>query len=272
MSNQARTAIVTGSASGLGRALAVRLARDGWRLALADIAEEANRETLALVEQAGGAGHCERLDVSRLEEWLALRERLQSHWKQLDLLVNNAGIAGSGEVGGFPIDEWRRLLDVDLLGVVYGCHVFIDWLKNNPHHAHVINTASLAAYAAAPTMAAYNVAKAGVAALSETLYAEAKQHGVGVTVLCPGFFSTNLLLAGHFDNEDEKRFAQQMMEKSAFDAEHVADLAVQAMTRRRLYVVTGARARWLWRMKRWFPSVYISLLARRYAQGLPSSD
>lgn len=271
MSNQRLSAIVTGSASGLGRALAVRLARDGWRLALADIAEDRNRETLALVERAGGAGHCERLDVSRLDEWLALRERLQSQWPQLDLLVNNAGIAGSGEVGGFPIDEWRRLLDVNLMGAVYGCHVLIDWLKNNPHRPHIINTASLAAFAAAPTMAAYNVAKAGVVALSETLYAETKQHGVGVTVLCPGFFSTNLLLAGHFVHQDEKQFAQRMMEKSAFDAEHVADLAVQAMNRRRLHVVTGARARWLWRIKRWFPSSYMRLLARRYAQGLPES-
>ena len=271
MSNERPSAIVTGSASGLGRALAVRLARDGWRLALADIAEAANRETLALVERAGGVGHCERLDVSRLDEWHALRERLQVQWPQLDLLVNNAGIAGSGEVGGFPIDEWRRLLDVNLMGVVYGCHVLIDWLKSNPRRPHIINTASLAAFAAAPTMAAYNVAKAGVVALSETLYAEAKNHGVGVTVLCPGFFPTNLLLAGHFVNEDEKRFAQQMMEKSAFDAEHVADLAVRAMTRRRLYVVTGARARWLWRTKRWFPNVYMSLLARRYARGLPES-
>lgn len=271
MSKQDRTAIVTGSASGLGRALAVRLARDGWRLALADVAEEANRETLALVERAGGAGQCERLDVSRLEEWLALRERLQAQWTQLDLLVNNAGIAGSGEVGGFPIDEWRRLVNVDLMGVVYGCHVFIDWLKSNPHRPHIINTSSLAAFAAAPTMAAYNAAKAGVVALSETLYAEAKKHGVGVTVLCPGFFSTNLLLKGHFAHEDEKQFAARMMQKSSFDAEHVADLAVRAMTRRRLYVVTGAKARWFWRIKRWFPSVFMNLLARDYAKGLPES-
>ncbi|HUY90938.1 MAG TPA: SDR family NAD(P)-dependent oxidoreductase [Pirellulales bacterium] len=271
MSKQGRTAIVTGSASGLGRALAVRLARDGWRLALADIAKEANRETLAMVERAGGSGQCEPLDVSRLDDWLALRDRLQSQWPQLDLLVNNAGIAGSGEVGGFPIDEWRRLLDVNLMGAVYGCHVFIGWLKNHPHRSHIINTASLAAFAAAPTMAAYNVAKAGIVALSETLYAEAKKHGVGVTVLCPGFFSTNLLLQGHFANEDEKQLAQRMMQNSSFDAAHVAELAVRAMTRRRLYVVTGAKARWFWRIKRWFPRTYMNLLARRYVKGLPES-
>ena len=271
MSNHGRTAIVTGSASGLGRAIAVRLARDGWRLALADVAEAPNRETLALVERAGGSGQCERLDITNLDDWLALRERLQRQWTQLDLLVNNAGIAGSGEVGGFPIEEWRRLLDVDLMGAVYGCHVFMEWLKNHPHRSHIINTASLAAFTAAPTMAAYNVAKAGVVALSETLYAEVKQHRVGVSVLCPGFFSTNLLSQGHFSSEEEKNFAQRMMEKSAFDAEYVANLAVEAISRRRLHVVVGRKARWFWRIKRWFPSIYMKLLASGYAKGLPES-
>lgn len=268
MSQQGRTAIITGSASGLGRALAVRLARDGWRLALADIAEASNFQTLEMVDRAGGSGQCERLDVSRFEDWLALRDRLQNQWPQLDLLVNNAGIAGSGAMGEFPIDEWRRLIDINLMGVVYGCHVFVDWLKCHPRRSHIINTASLAAVTAAPTMAAYNAAKAGVLALSETLYAELKQHRVGVTVLCPGFFATNLLASGHFVNETEKNFAQQMMEKSAFDADHVALMAVRAMSRGRLHVVVGGRARWLWRIKRWFPRLYMRLLASRYAKGL----
>lgn len=268
MSLECRTAIITGSASGLGRALAVRLAREGWRLALADIAEESNFETLQLVERAGGSGQCERLDVSRLEDWLALRDRLQNQWTRLDLLVNNAGIAGSGEMGEFPIDVWRRLIDVNLMGAVYGCHVFIGWLKSHPQRSHIINTASLAAFTAAPTMAAYNAAKAGVVALSETLSAELKQHRVGVTVLCPGFFATNLLASGHFVSDTEKNFAAQMMDKSAFDADHVAEIAVKAMHRGQLLVVVGGRARWLWRVKRWFPRLYMKLLASRYAKGL----
>jgi NAD(P)-dependent dehydrogenase (short-subunit alcohol dehydrogenase family) len=268
MSQERRTAIVTGSASGLGRALAVRLARDGWRLALADIAEESNSKTLELVERAGGSGQCERLDISRFEDWLALRDRLQNQWTQLDLLVNNAGIAGSGAMGEFPIDQWRRLIDVNLMGAVYGCHVLVDWLKSHPRRSHIINTASLAAVTAAPTMAAYNAAKAGVLALSETLFAELKQHRVGVTVLCPGFFATNLLASGHFVNETEKNFAERMMEKSAFDADHVAEMAIRAMDRGQLHVVVGGRARWLWRIKRWFPRLYMKLLANRYAKGL----
>ncbi len=272
MPEQRRTGIITGSASGLGRALAVRLAREGWRLALADVDEEGNRQTLQLVEQAGGEARCERLDVTRLDQWCALRDRLRAEWPQLDLLANIAGAAGAGDVGQFPIDEWRRLLDVNLFGVVHGCHVFIEWLKSHPERSQIINAASAAAFAAAPAMAAYNVSKAGVLAFSETLYSELRPHRVGVAVLCPGFFLTNLVNRGHFEKEQQRESAREMMQKSSFTAEDVAELAVQAMHRRRLYVIVGRRARWVWRLKRWSPMLYFKLLAAAYRRNPPPGD
>lgn len=272
MPEQRRTGIITGSASGLGRALAVRLAREGWRLALADVDEEGNRQTLQLVEQAGGEARCERLDVTRLDQWCALRDRLRAEWPQLDLLANIAGAAGAGDVGQFPIDEWRRLLDVNLFGVVHGCHVFIEWLKSHPERSQIINAASAAAFAAAPAMAAYNVSKAGVLAFSETLYSELQPHRVGVAVLCPGFFLTNLVNQGHFEKEQQRESAREMMQKSSFTAEDVAELAVQAMHRRRLYVIVGRRARWVWRLKRWSPMLYFKLLAAAYRRNPPPPD
>lgn len=270
MSDLRRTGVITGSASGLGRALAVRLARDGWRLALADVDDERNLETLRLVERAGGEGRCERLDVTRLDQWCALHDRLRADWPQLDLLANNAGVAGAGDVGAFPMSEWRRLLDVNLYGVIHGCHVFVEWLKSHPRHSHIINTASAAAFAAAPSMAAYNVSKAGVLALSETLAAELRPHRVGVTVLCPGFFLTSLVDQGHFERERQRELALERMKESSLTAEDVAEFAVQAMHRRRLYVVIGARARWLWRLKRWNPMLYLRLVAAAY--GRQTSD
>jgi len=188
MTGRRRTAIVTGAGSGLGRALAVRLAGDGWEIALCDIDVAAAEETLALVEGAGGAGRVETLDVGRPEEWDALRERLARDWPRLDLLVNNAGVAVSGEVGCCPLEDWRWIVDANLWGTIHGCHACIDWLKANPDRPHIVNVASLAAIGAAPAMAAYNVTKAGIVALSETLWTELRPHGVGVTVLCPSFF------------------------------------------------------------------------------------
>ena len=261
-----RTAIVTGAASGLGRALAVRLARDGWTIALADINAAGCEETKRLVEAAGGGGSFEPLDITQLDQWEALRDRLQQRWEHLDLLINNAGIGGSGEVGRFTLDAWRRLLDVNLLGGIHGCHTMVDWLKANPRGSHLINTASFAAMAAAPSMAAYNVAKAGMLALSETLYAELRPQRVGVTVICPLFFRTNLLSNWPCTTDAERRAAEFYTENAGFSAEDVADAAVRAMHRGRLYVVLGHKARWYWRLKRLMPQKFLNMIARRYAK------
>jgi NAD(P)-dependent dehydrogenase (short-subunit alcohol dehydrogenase family) len=261
-----RTAIVTGAASGLGRALAVRLARDGWTIALADINAAGSEETRRLIEAVGSQAFFERLDITQFDQWEALRDRLHGRWEHLDLLVNNAGIGGSGEVGRFSLDAWRRLLDVNLFGGIHGCHTMIDWLKSNPRGAHVINTASFAAMASAPSMAAYNVAKAGMLALSETLYAELRPHRIGVTVICPLFFRTNLLSNWPCTTDAERRAAEFYTENAGFSAEDVADAAVHAMQRGRLYVVLGRKARWYWRMKRLMPQTFLNLIARRYAK------
>ncbi len=260
-----RTAIVTGAASGLGRALAVRLARDGWSIALADINAAGSEETKQLVEAAGGQAFFEPLDITQCDQWEALRQRLRGRWEHLDLLVNNAGIGGSGEVGRFSLDDWRRLLEINLFGAIQGCHVMVDWLKTNPHGAHLINTASFAAMASAPSMAAYNVAKAGILALSETLYAELRPHDVGVTVICPLFFRTNLLANWPCTTEAERRATEFYTENAGFGADDVAQAAVRAMQRGRLYVVLGSKARWYWRMKRLMPQSFLNLIARRYA-------
>jgi NAD(P)-dependent dehydrogenase (short-subunit alcohol dehydrogenase family) len=261
-----RTAIVTGASSGLGRALAVRLAQDGWTIAIADINPAGADETRRLVEAAGGAAFYEPLDITQVGQWQSLRQRLAARWQQLDLLVNNAGVGGSGEMGQYTLDNWRRMLDINLFGGIHGCHTMVDWLKANPRGAHLINTASFAAMAAAPSMAAYNVAKAGMLALSETLYGELRRYGVGVTVICPLFFRTNLLSDWPCGDERERRAAEFYTQNAGFTAGDVADAAVRAMRRGRLYVVMGAKARWYWRMKRLMPQTFLKVIARKYSK------
>jgi NAD(P)-dependent dehydrogenase (short-subunit alcohol dehydrogenase family) len=267
-----RTAIVTGAASGLGRALSVRLARDGWVIALADINSDGASETQQLVEAAGGKAFFEPLDITRLDQWHLVYDSLRERWDHLDLLVNNAGIGGSGEVGRFSLESWRQLLEVNLFGGVMGCHTMVKWLKANPRGAHLINTASFAAMASAPSMAAYNVAKAGMIALSETLYAELRRHSVGVTVVCPLFFRTNLLANWPCTTEAERRAAEFYTEHAGFTVEDVAEAAVRAMHRRRLYVVLGRKARWYWRLKRLMPQTFLNLIANKYTRWVASSD
>jgi NAD(P)-dependent dehydrogenase (short-subunit alcohol dehydrogenase family) len=266
MSNDRPKAIVTGAASGLGRAIAVRLARDGWHVALVDLDEAGSDETLAMVRAAGGEGQCERLDVTRPEQWQALRQRLQAAWPQLDLLVNNAGVAGAGEVGQFSLDDWRWIVETNLLGTVHGCHTFIDWLKRNPRGAHLVNTASLFAWLPAPTMAAYSASKAAVLSLSETLSIELAAHGVGVTVLCPGFFASNLLARGRISTDEQRQAAERLVRAAPITAADVADAAVRAIQAGQLHVILPRSARWWWRLRRWLPGTFLKLLARRYRQ------
>jgi len=266
MSSKRKNAIITGAASGLGRALAVRLARDGWNLALCDINEAGAAETLELVRRAGGDGRVERLDVANPDDWQALSDRLHADWQQLDLLVNNAGVAGAGNVGQFTLDNWRWILDINLWNGILGCHTFVEWLKANPNGAHILNTASMAAIVSAPGMAGYNVSKAGMLALSETLYSELQPHNVGVSCICPSFFPTNLLSEGRFAEESMKQLAEREFKRSKFTAEHVADAAVKVIARRQFYVVLPAEGRFYWRFKRLMPTTVLKLIARRFEQ------
>jgi NAD(P)-dependent dehydrogenase (short-subunit alcohol dehydrogenase family) len=262
MSPASRNAIVTGAASGLGRAIAVRLAADGWRIALADVDAEGSAHTKELVERAGGIGQLEPLDVSQPGDWMSLRGRLRCDWERLDLLVNNAGVAGYGDVGTFPLEDWHWLLNINLYGAIYGCHTMIEWLKQNEGQSNIINVASFAAIAPSPSMAAYNVAKAGVVALSETLHGELRPHGVGVTVVCPMYFRTRLTEGARSYNEVRSQIIHEQLERSTLTAEYVADVALAAMRRKELYAIPGWQARWYWWLRRLAPAGFLESIAR----------
>ena len=266
-SESRRTGVVTGSAGTLGRALAVRLARRGFRLALVDLNEAANRETLVAVEAAGGAGELAAIDVASPDDWRALGERLRAAWPRLDWLVNCAGIAGAGHVGEFPLDDWRRLVDVDLMSVVYACHTLVPWLKETGRGTRIVNVASFAAFGCLPEMAAYNVAKAGLVALSETLRTELAPAGVGVSVACPGFFRSGLLDRAKMCSDEQRDFARQQTDKARRTADDVADEILAGVDQGRFYLVPKGRVRWIWRLKRWFPEWFLGRVTAMYLDG-----
>ena len=263
-----RNALVTGAASGLGRALAVMLAREGWQIALADVNDAGTAETLRLIEAAGGRGRAEHLDVTQPDQWQSLVGGLRADWPALDLLVNNAGVACSGEVGAFSLEDWRWAIDTNLFGAIYGCHVCVDWLKQNPGRAHIVNVASVAAPLAAPGMAPYSVPKAGVLALSETMFVELAPHGVGVSVVCPGFFASDLVAKGRFQKDREREAAENFTLAARITADDVAAAILKAVARRKLYVILPARARWLWRFKRLLPGMWLKFLTAVYRRHL----
>jgi len=268
MSDERFHAVITGGASGLGRALALHLAGEGWNIAICDLNQQAGEETLERIRQRGGEGRVVEMDVTDLAKWQSLYDSLRADWQHLDLLVNNAGVAGAGEVGQYTIDDWHWIMNVNLWAGIYGCHVMVDWLKENPRGSHIINTASAASFGSLPTMAAYNVTKSGMVALSETLYAELKNSGVGVTVLCPGFFPTNLLKEGRFIREEQRDMGQKGFDKSPINADDVAAAAIRAMRKKKLYVVMPAEARRFWYIKRFMPTRMMNRVAHAFRDGV----
>ena len=248
----------------------MRLAERGYRLALVDRNEAENRETLRLVAAAGGSGLVHTMDVASAEAWQQLHDRLfaptdgAAAWPRLDLLVNNAGVAGSGEVGVYSLADWTWLLDINLRSVIVGCHTFAARLKENPNGAHVINVASFAAFACLPNMAAYNVAKAGVLALTETLRVEWHQYRVGFTVVCPSFFRSGLLTGSRLNTDSQRDYTEQAMNDARFTADDVACAAIKAMDRKRLYVVMPLGAKIYWWLKRFVPNFFMGRITRKF--------
>jgi NAD(P)-dependent dehydrogenase (short-subunit alcohol dehydrogenase family) len=247
--------VITGAASGLGRALALRFAREGWRVGIADMKVEEADRTLGQVRAAGGDGFVHRCDVRQEADWISLRERTTKEWGGLDVLVNNAGVGSAGTVTATPMADWEWMLDINLLGVVRGCRTFVPMLCLQ-RSGHVVNIASFAAIASAPGMVAYNVAKAGVFSLSESLRAEVFDEGVGVTVACPAFFRTNLLDSFRSPDLGVKGMVAKIMDRARVTADDVAGDIFDAVTSGRFLVITHKDAKWQHRVKRLMPEVF----------------
>lgn len=246
-------AVVTGGASGLGRALCLAQAQRSAKIVVADLNVEGAEETAHSVERAGGKAVVQRCDVSKPEEIEALARLAESEIGGVDLIVNNAGVGVGGAMGEVPLKDWEWVVGINLWGVIYGCHVFVPRFKAQGS-GYVMNIASAAGLISAPDMAPYNVTKAGVVSLSETLAAELRDFNIGVTVVCPTFFRTGIIDSGRFVGA-EKRKAQGVaaMEKSSVQAADVAAEALACCDKNQLYCVPMKDARWGWRLKRFAP-------------------
>ena len=257
--------VVTGAGSGLGRAIALRLARPGGQLLLADIDGAACAETARLVAERGATAHTQVVDVADPAQVEALAVEADRLLGRIDLVVNNAGVAAAGAVGQTSIDDWRWIVGINLFGVLQGCHVFAPRLIAQGGGA-ILNTASMAGIACAPTMGAYNVTKAGVIALSETLAAEVRAKGVRVTVLCPAFFKTNLLESARAADPELMRMARGLFERATMSADDVAAAALRAVARGSLYCLPMREGRVIWRLKRLMPERFVKILSSARAQ------
>ena len=256
-----RKVLITGAGSGLGRALAQRYAKAGCAIACVDIVLERARETMALLP---GEGHVAiAMDVGLDLEYDVLRQAIDAQFGELDVLVNNAGIASGGAMVDTTMDEWREVLEINLLGVVRGCRAFLPSMLERGR-GRILNIASFAGLAGAPSVMSYGVSKAAVVALSEQLRAELHGSGVSVSVACPAFFQTNLLQNWR-GSERMKGFAEKMMASGKDTIDSVAD-KIYAATERGEFLILPTRSEpTRWRIKRLFPELYFRKLVKAVA-------
>ena len=191
---EGRTAVVTGAASGIGNAVAVRLGQEGMNLVLADIEERALAEAVEKFEADGVPVLGVVTDVADFSSVSAMAEATAAHFGDVHVLFNNAGVSGGGlMLTPDDLDMWNWVLGVDLYGVLHGIKAFGPAMVEHGAPCHMINTASMAGLLPTPALGAYTVAKYGVVAMSETLSLETRDTTqLRVSVLCPGFVSTNI--------------------------------------------------------------------------------
>ncbi|MFE9631643.1 SDR family oxidoreductase [Streptomyces sp. NPDC006463] len=252
--------LVTGAASGIGRATAFAFAEAGARVVAVDRDAEGAARTADMARLVGAPeawGEC--ADVSDEQAMEKLAEKVAAEYGIVDVLVNNAGIGLSGAFLDTTAEDWKKVLDVNLWGVIHGCRIFGKQMAERGQGGHIVNTASAAAYLPSRTLPAYSTSKAAVLMLSECLRAELASKSIGVSAICPGIVNTNITATSRFAGVDEAEEKRRQERSSRlygirnFPPEKVADAILRAVVRNEAVVpVTPESKGALW-MSRFAP-------------------
>ncbi len=254
---------ITGAGSGLGRRLALDFASMGWKVALCDIDEKSCKETLSMVKSKGGEGFSFKCDVSKWEDIYFFALSTVERFKGIDIVINNAGVIVAGRIEDIPVEDWEWILSINLMGVVHGCKAFIPILKMQ-RKGHIVNIASSAGIVSLAEMSQYNVTKAGVISLSETLRMELSPFGIGVSCVCPTFFKTNLMKNSRWGDTRQKQLTQKFFDKSLCTVDEVSKDIIKGIEKNKMYVITQWDGKLLWRAKRINPVFFYFLLSLLY--------
>ncbi|MGA1729045.1 MAG: SDR family NAD(P)-dependent oxidoreductase [Steroidobacteraceae bacterium] len=257
----AKRALITGGASGLGLATAEWLARRAWRVGLVDLSAERLASAASRLRELGASEVCTAVaDVADDASVKTAIDGCADRWGGLDYALNAAGVASAGYFLDTPHDDWHWLMGINLFGVVSSCRAELPHMLAGGGGL-IVNVASAAGFASSAGMSPYNVSKAGVISLSETLDQEVRERGVQVTAAMPGFFRTNLLDTARA-SADELAVARKIMNASNLEASPVALEILLRAARGERYVVLPTQYRYLWRFKRFLPAVFQRFMVR----------
>jgi NAD(P)-dependent dehydrogenase (short-subunit alcohol dehydrogenase family) len=260
-----KTAFITGASGSLGREISQRLARLGTTLILTDIDYAGLGETLQIARESGAEAHAIGLDVTDQNSWHAAHAEALNRCEHLDLFIYAAGVVAAGDYGADAFAASQRVVEVNLMGAMLGCHTILPWLKLNPNGGTIVNIASCAAFLPFPWMSAYNASKAGLVAFSRTLAAELWPTKVRVTAVCPGFFASRLLERGEIPNSQVREVAEQIFQQTPLTVPEAARVTLEAARTRPLMVVCPRPTRVLELLSRYFPGWLFYYIRREAA-------
>ncbi|WP_326819409.1 SDR family oxidoreductase [Streptosporangium sp. NBC_01756] len=269
-----RLVVVTGAGSGIGRATARAFAAHGAEVICSDIDLAAARRTADGISGTWGTAYAYRVDVADAAEMERFARTVRDEHGVPDIVVNNAGIAVAGPFLDHSVEDWRRTLDVNLWGVIHGCRLFASQMAERGEGGHIVNVASLAAFAPSRSLPAYSVSKAAVKMLSDCLRAELAGDGIGVTAICPGFVSTaiagNATYVGGGTSPEARAGAaagaQAALTRRAYPPERVAAHILRAVHRNQPVVAVNAEGKIGYALSRISPAV-LRRLARLSGAG-----
>ncbi len=252
---QGKTAIITGGASGIGRAVCEGLASRGATVVVADIDATAATEVASAITGRGGRAEAKALDVRDAAAVGALIAATAEEHGRLDYMFNNAGIAVMGEEVEVTDDDWKRVLDIDLHGVVHGTRAAYA-LMVRQGHGHIVNTASIAGLFPGSMEISYTAAKYGVVGLSHGLRAEGASLGVKVSVVCPGFIDTAILQKSEIRSNLDRARMLALIPKP-MPPERCAKAILEGVEKNRSTIVITGHAKVLWFLSRLSPDLAI---------------
>ncbi len=268
---QGATAVVTGAASGIGRALSEELARRGTEVFLADLQEEQLEEVAAGIRAAGGKASACNLDVAYYAPVEAFVQQAYRSTGRLDFIFNNAGITVAGRPEVLSLQDWRCIVDVNLYGVIHGVQAAYPIMLRQ-RFGHIVNTASMAAFVPMAEAIPYTTTKNAVYGLSRSLRVAARREGIRVSVVCPGAVRTPILTVGKLCI-DRTGFSMQQHQEywekyKPMDPDEFALQVLQAVARNKfLIIVPSWWKRFLW-LDRLFPNFLIQLSQKDYEEQL----
>jgi len=196
--------LITGAASGFGRALAHTLATNNATVIVTDLNIIACQKVVNEIEKSAGIAQAYSLDVTQVTQFEEVIEQVINQYSQIDIIINNAGIAVSGEFKDIDASTWRRITDINFLGMVYGSQVAYKYMRKQGF-GQIVNVASMYGLVSSPLVSAYVATKHAVTAFSQSLRDEACDYGIKVNVICPGFIATDLFKHGTFKGLDGKQ-------------------------------------------------------------------